>query len=92
MSIKDKVCIVTGATGGIGKAMVEKLVKEGAILVLAARRLNVLEDLKKELGAKAHVIGTGEMVNLIAVETKAIDVVDEGLTLKGLKMIYEMNS
>ena len=31
------------------------------------------------------------MVNLIALETKAIDVVDDCLTLKGLKMIYEMN-
>ncbi len=47
---------------------------------------------KKELGARARVIGTGEMVKLIAAETSAIDVVDECLTLKGLKMIYEMNA
>ncbi len=46
---------------------------------------------KGELGAAARVIGTGEMVRLIARETRALDVVDEELTLKGLKMIWEMN-
>jgi type III pantothenate kinase len=47
--------------------------------------------LKKELGAKAHVIATGEMVHLIADETRSIETVDECLTLKGLALIYEMN-
>jgi len=40
---------------------------------------------------RARVIGTGEMVNLIARETNALDAVDEALTLKGLKFIFEMN-
>lgn len=47
---------------------------------------------KKELGERARVVGSGEMVQLIAAETKAIDLVDDSLTLKGLKMIYEMNA
>ena len=28
MNLKNKVCIITGASGGIGKAIVSKLVKE----------------------------------------------------------------
>ncbi len=38
-----------------------------------------------------RVIGTGELAHLIAPHTKVMDVVDEWLTLKGLKVILEMN-
>ncbi|UCG34779.1 MAG: SDR family oxidoreductase [Candidatus Omnitrophota bacterium] len=54
--LKEKVCIITGASGGIGKAIVEKLSKGGAKLVLAARRLEVLEELKKSLTNKDKVL------------------------------------
>jgi len=54
--LKNKVCIVTGASGGIGKAMVEKLVKAGATLVLAARRLEVLEGIKSKLPSQSNVL------------------------------------
>ncbi|MBI5029836.1 MAG: type III pantothenate kinase [Chloroflexi bacterium] len=74
----------------IGKNTVAS-VQAGLIYGYVALVEGMIARVKKELGARARVIGTGEMVNLIAVETKAIDVVDEGLTLKGLKMIYEMN-
>lgn len=46
---------------------------------------------QKELGGKAKVIGTGGWAPLIAKETKVIDVVDEDLTLHGLRLIYEGN-
>ena len=36
--LKGKVCIVTGASGGIGKSVVTKLATQGANLILAARR------------------------------------------------------
>jgi type III pantothenate kinase len=47
---------------------------------------------KRELGPKTQVIGTGEMVDLIAAETQTIDLVDDYLTIKGLALIYEMNA
>ncbi len=56
VDLKGKVCIVTGASGGIGKAMVERLSGAGATLVLAARRLEVLEDIKKGLADKDKVL------------------------------------
>jgi NAD(P)-dependent dehydrogenase (short-subunit alcohol dehydrogenase family) len=37
--IQDKVCIITGATSGIGKATAEALAEEGARVVLIARNL-----------------------------------------------------
>jgi len=99
MSIKGKVCIMTGASGGIGKAMVDKLAKEGAILVLAARRLNVLEDLKKEVGGKAQitcvecdVTEQKDLENLVAVtlkEYKKIDVVINGAGVSSQHPFWE---
>ncbi len=44
-----------------------------------------------ELGP-AKVIATGGLANLIAAETKKIDLVDPYLTLDGLRLIYELNA
>ena len=54
--LEGKVCIVTGASGGIGKSVVEKLAAQGINLVLAARREEVLEDIKKALPDKDKVL------------------------------------
>jgi len=56
MDLKGKVCIITGATGGIGGEIVKKMADCGATLVLGARRLEVLEDLKKTLPNKDKVL------------------------------------
>ncbi len=67
-------------------------VQAGLIYGYVALVEGMIARMKKELGARTHVIGSGEMVNLIAPETKAIEIVDGCLTLKGLKLIYEMNA
>jgi short-subunit dehydrogenase len=58
---RDKVVILTGASSGIGRQMALDLAKQGAWLVLAARRmekLNVLVDECTQLGAKAIAVQT----------------------------------
>ncbi|MCR2823398.1 type III pantothenate kinase [Lederbergia panacisoli] len=40
---------------------------------------------------KTAVVATGGLANLIASETKMIDIVDHDLTLKGLQLIYKRN-
>ena len=47
--IKDKVVIITGASSGIGYATALSLAKEGAKLVVGARRTDRLERLVKEI-------------------------------------------
>lgn len=55
MDIKGKVVIVTGASSGIGEATAREFGREGARLVLAARRAERLEALAQEIRA----MGTG---------------------------------
>jgi short-subunit dehydrogenase len=49
MNIKDKIIIVTGASGGIGLALTKTLANKGAKVVLAARSANTLKKMEKEI-------------------------------------------
>ena len=56
-NIKDKVVVITGASSGLGEATARALAKNGAKLVLGARRIDRLKALSSELslGDKAAV-------------------------------------
>jgi len=49
MRFKDKVVIVTGATGGIGSKAVEAFLKEGASVIASDLDAEKLNDLDREL-------------------------------------------
>jgi type III pantothenate kinase len=51
----------------------------------------IIARIKRELGGKAKVVATGGYAELIAKETKVINVVNTDLTLIGLRLIYMMN-
>lgn len=55
--IKDKVVVITGASSGLGEATARRLARDGARLVMGARRLDRLQALARELslGADAAV-------------------------------------
>ena len=57
-NLKDKVTLITGATGGIGMSIARKMKKSGAKLILSGTRRNVLSDLKLELGNDVEIITT----------------------------------
>lgn len=55
-NIRDMVVVITGASAGIGLALARELSHKGALLVLAARRLDILEKVNAELGGNHLVV------------------------------------
>ena len=52
----------------------------------------IVNRIRRESGyTQAKVVASGGLGNIIAKETKIIDVYDPQLTLKGLRIIYEKN-
>lgn len=49
LELSDKTALVTGASRGIGRAVALGLAREGARLVVAARRVNLLEELARDI-------------------------------------------
>ena len=66
MKVKDKVCVVTGAAGGIGEAIARRFVSEGAKgVVVADRDAARLEKVARDIGGLA-VAGDSAGGNLAA--------------------------
>lgn len=49
MKLENKIALITGGSGGIGKAIAKTFLKEGAKVVIAAKNKKKLEDTVKEL-------------------------------------------
>jgi short-subunit dehydrogenase len=52
--IQNKIVWITGASSGIGEALVDAFAKEGAKIILSARRIDQLERVAKETGLTAE--------------------------------------
>ena len=66
MRLQNKVAIITGAGAGIGAATAKRFAQEGASVVVAARRLNLLQEVVAEIEAAG---GTAM--------ARSVDIVDE---------------
>ena len=76
MEAKGKVVIVTGASSGIGEATAREFAKEGAKVVLAARRVDRLEALAKEIAA----MGTGAEALVVQADLSRLEDIQSLIT------------
>ena len=75
----------------IGRNTVANM-QAGIVYGYIGQIIYLVERMKREIGATdTKVIATGGLAVLVAGETRAIDVMDGLLTLKGLALIYEKN-
>ena len=56
--LTDKVVLLTGATGGIGKSIAKKMKEKGAKLILSGTRQEILNELCTELGDDTKALAT----------------------------------
>jgi type III pantothenate kinase len=71
-------------------------IQSGMVFGFAGLTERMVARLKAEMAAGSgedtiKVIATGGLAEVIAPETDAIDIVDQQLTLKGLRLIYDLN-
>lgn len=101
-NLKGRVAVVTGASSGLGKQMARAYAEQGADLVLLARRIERLEESKKELEElgvrvlpiKCDVTSTDDINNAAILAEKEFGKVDILLNCAGAsrdKGVLDMN-
>ena len=81
-NLKNKKVLITGASGGIGRALCYKFIENGCILICTSTNSNKLDKLKSELGSnhfyyKLDLLDDAQIsktVNLISEEHKDINI------------------
>ena len=78
MRLCEKVTVVTGASGDIGKEIAKRFVKEGAKVVMIARNLERLEQAREEVGGKDSTVSI------------SCDLTDESQVLQAVDQIMDV--
>jgi short-subunit dehydrogenase len=73
MELSGRSALLTGATGGLGRAIAAALAARGAKLVLSGRRTEALEALMAELPGEEHRVLSADLAEPGAAERLAVD-------------------
>ena len=73
MELAGRTVLLTGATGGLGRAMAAALAARGAKLALSARRAEALEELASGLAGEGHTVLPADLAEPGAAEKLAAD-------------------
>jgi type III pantothenate kinase len=86
-----ELAVPPGLEGVIGKNTVESM-QSGFVFGFAGQIEGIVRRMQDELGGQCRVIATGGLASLIAAHAGVIEVVDDNLTLEGLRLLYDLNS
>ena len=73
MELADRTALLTGATGGLGRAIAVGLASRGARVALSARNAEALEELKAELPGEGHAVFPADLAEPGAAERLAAE-------------------
>ena len=99
-SLESKIVLITGASSGIGKSAVAQFAKEGAKLILCARRIDRLKELAAEIETETYLIeldlrdrkSVEKVIANLPAEWQAIDILVNNAGLgRGLEKLHEGN-
>jgi short-subunit dehydrogenase len=93
VSVLSGSVLVTGASGGIGQAIARALAPRGASLVLTGRRLDLLEGLADELGARAIACDLSDRADLdrLISQVGDVDVLIANAALPGSGVLTDLS-
>ena len=83
LNLDNKSFVVGGASSGLGRAVAEQLVAEGARVLLVARNADALQEVAQELGNQAHTCAA-DVSTTSGVDKVAAVAVDHFGTLDGV--------
>jgi len=98
--LKDKTVFISGASAGIGMATAKKFSEKGVKLVLAARRIDRLKELKKDLNGNIFTVqldireydAVNTVISKLPNEFKNIDILVNNAGLgRGLDKLHQAN-
>jgi short-subunit dehydrogenase len=97
MELAGKTALLTGATGGLGRAIAKALAGRGATLVLSGRKAEALEALAAELAGEDHRVVPSDLAEAgaaekLAAETGDVDVLVANAGLPGTGRLPEFDS
>jgi short-subunit dehydrogenase len=97
MELAGKTALLTGATGGLGRATAKALAARGATLVLSGRKAEALEALAAELPGEGHRTIPSDLsepgaAEKLAAEAGAVDVLVANAGLPGTGRLPEFDS
>jgi short-subunit dehydrogenase len=76
MELAGRTVLLTGATGGLGRAMAKALAARGATLLLSARKADALQELASELPGDGHRVLPADLAEPGAAEKLAAEAGD----------------
>jgi short-subunit dehydrogenase len=96
MELSGRTALLTGATGGLGRAIAKALAAGGATLVLSGRKREALEALAAELPGEGHRVAPADLAEpgaaeALAAEAGAVDVLVANAGLPGAGLMEDFS-